>query len=194
MTTENITGWRAFTATAVAIAARVRVKVDSAGLISVAGATDNWIGTTIAVVAASGVGTVRLRNAPGTMLFVASAPITLGDRLYPTAAGKVDNAAGTGAFTGYVALEAATADEDIIECAMCDASGFTAAAAQAALVDNSGATTSATFALTALSGGGADALSNAEASIINVDLATIATAVNAIRTACIAAGIMKGSA
>jgi hypothetical protein len=77
---------------------------------------------------------------------------------------------------------------------MCDASGFTAAAAQAALVDNSGATTSATFALTALSGGGADALSNAEASIINVDLATIATAVNAIRTACIAAGIMKGSA
>lgn len=117
-TSQNTSGFKAFTATAVALAAFVRVKVDSNGLISVAGANDDWIGTTQMPIAASGAGTVRLRNSQGTHQFVASAAITAGAQLYPTASGKVDDAAAGGASAlSFVALEAATADNDVIEAA-----------------------------------------------------------------------------
>lgn len=112
---ENSSGYRAFTATAVALAAYIRVKVDSAGLISVAGATDNAIGVTTEAIAASGTGNVKLFSAPGTYLVTAGAAIARGARLYPLAAGKVDDA-GTTAIP-LVALEAATADGDVIEAA-----------------------------------------------------------------------------
>lgn len=105
---------RSFTATAVAITQFKRVMVDSAGLISVAGATDVAVGVVIADVAASGVGTVML-NGAGTMQMVAAAAITRGATLYAAAAGKVDDT-GTNE-VGYVALETATAENDIIECA-----------------------------------------------------------------------------
>jgi hypothetical protein len=115
MTTENTTGFRTFQATAAAIAQAIRVKVDSNGLISAAGATDAAIGVTIEAVAASGYGNVKLFNAPGTFLVTAGAAITRGAVLYPLASGKVDDAGTT--VMGLVALEAATADGDIIEAA-----------------------------------------------------------------------------
>lgn len=116
MTTENSTGFKAFTATAVAIAAHKRVKVDSNGLISVAAAAEGAIGVTTEYIAASGTGTVKLWTAPGTFLVTANAAITRGSQLYPTASGNVDDS-GTTALP-LVALEAATAQNDVIEAAL----------------------------------------------------------------------------
>ena len=112
---ENSSGYRAFTATAVAIAAYKRVKVDSNGLISVAAATENAVGVTTEAIAASGTGTVKLFSAPGTYLVTANAAITMGAKLYPAAAGNVDDA-GTTAIN-LCALETATALGDVIEAA-----------------------------------------------------------------------------
>lgn len=173
MTTSNNTGFQTFQATAVAIAANVRVKLDSNGLISVAGATDAWIGVTIEAVAVSGYGTVKLRNAPGTLLVTASAAIARGARLYPTAAGKVDDAAGTGNFTGLQAMTAATADGDVIEAVPSDTAAFTASAAQAAL---------------AAYGDGAHGLDTA------AHMEALFNKVEAISAALVAAGIIKGAA
>lgn len=117
MPNVNETGIKTFQATAVAIAPYIRVKVDSNGLISVAGATDNAVGVTLENVAASGYGSVKLFSAPGTYLVTAGAAIARGALLYPLAAGKVDDT-GTTAI-GLVSLEAATADGDVIEAAPC---------------------------------------------------------------------------
>ena len=57
-------------------------------------------------------GTVRLRNSSGTRLMVANAAISSGGRVYAAASGKV---APTGTLSRGVALEAATADGDVIE-------------------------------------------------------------------------------
>jgi hypothetical protein len=165
MTTENTTGYKTFQATAVALAASIRVTLDSDGLISVAGATDNWIGVTQEAIAASGYGTVKLRNAPGSFLVTASAAITRGAKLYPTAAGKVDDAAGTGNFTGLCAAETATASGDVIEAVSANDLAFTASADQTAITDNTGgsvadaiaAVVTAPTALTDNGGGTADA-------------------------------------
>lgn len=113
-TTSNTTGYKAYTATAVAIAEAVRVKLDSSGTISAAGVGEDWIGVTVAPIAASGSGTVQLRSAPGTVEVTAAGAITLGAKLYAAASGKVDDAV-NGDFTGYVAAQAASADGDIIE-------------------------------------------------------------------------------
>jgi|GEM_PF-906902 len=115
----NETGYKTFTATAAAIAKNVRVVCDSDGKISAAGVSDDWIGTTTEDVAASGTGTVRLRNSQGTHFFTASAAITRGAKLYAAASGKVDDGSTVvagGAPIGFEANEAATADGDIIEC------------------------------------------------------------------------------
>ena len=110
---ENTTGYKTFQATATALTAHKRVKVDSDGLISVAGATDATIGVTIEAIEASAYGRVKLFTGPGTFVFTASAAITKGAALYPTAAGKVDDTGTTG--IGFVALDTATADGDYIE-------------------------------------------------------------------------------
>ena len=114
MATINESGYKTFQATAAAIAKNIRVLHDSNGTISVAGAADDWIGTTVEDIAASGYGTIRLRNAPGSHFFTAGAGIARGAKLYTLASGKVDDVTTTG-FTGFEAVEAATADGDIIE-------------------------------------------------------------------------------
>jgi hypothetical protein len=106
--------FKTFQATAVAISAFRRVKVDSNGLISVASGTETAIGVVVEDVAASGYGTVQLFGC-GTIMLTASAAIARGASLYATASGKVDD---TGTHSlGYQSLIAATADGDIIECA-----------------------------------------------------------------------------
>jgi hypothetical protein len=101
-------------ATAAAIAANIMV-TRASGLISAAGVTDVIYGVTIAPIPVSGYGTIRLWSAPGTFLLTASAAITIDAPLFPTAVGTVDDAGTTG--LGLIALEAATAAGDIIECA-----------------------------------------------------------------------------
>ena len=133
-TTENTTGYRAFTATATAIGVGVRVTLDSSGTIAAAGATDNWIGTTVSAIPASGTGTIRLRNAPGSHMFVAAGAVDVGDMLYPAASGKVDDVA-AGVFTGFQAVDAAAADGDIIEAVPCDNLDWLASADQAVATD-----------------------------------------------------------
>lgn len=114
--TQNSSGYKAFQATAVAIGVGKRVFIDTSvpPLIAVAGATVGAIGVTMENIAASGYGTVKLFNAPGTFIMCANAAIVAGAQLYPTAAGNVDDA-GTTALP-LVALEAATAQNDLIEC------------------------------------------------------------------------------
>jgi hypothetical protein len=115
-TTSNSSGYRAFQATAVAIAEGIRVTVDSNGLISAAGAAVGAVGVTTEPIAASGWGTVKLFNAGGTFIIQAHATgITKGAILYPAAAGRVDDS-GTTAIP-LVALETSTAQGDLIECA-----------------------------------------------------------------------------
>jgi hypothetical protein len=115
-TTRNDTGFKTFT-TAAAITEGQRVKCTSAGLADVAGATDPAIGTATAAAASGGLLTVKLFGGPGTFLVVAAAAITRGAQLYPAAAGEVDDSGTTK--IGLVALEAATAQGDIIEAAPC---------------------------------------------------------------------------
>jgi len=115
MITSNSTGFKAFTATAAAIAANVRVVLGSGGTISVAGAADIGIGVTIAVIPASGIGTIKLWSAPGTFLMTADGAITIGAVLYFTHEGKVDD---TGTYkANMISLDTAGADGDVIECA-----------------------------------------------------------------------------
>jgi hypothetical protein len=115
MNTQNDSGFRTFQATAVALEAFVRVTVDSNGLISAAGASDVGIGVTQEAIAASGYGNVKLFGAPGTFLMQTAGPVTRGAALYAAAAGEVDD---TGTYAlRMVALEAATAQGDVIEMA-----------------------------------------------------------------------------
>lgn len=124
MSTQNSSGHKTFTATAVAIEAFVRVTVDANGLISAAGASDIGIGVTQEAIAASGTGTVKLYSASGTFQCQAAGPVTRGAALYAAAAGEIDD---SGTYTlGMVALEAATAQGDIIETAKTNGTGTAA--------------------------------------------------------------------
>jgi hypothetical protein len=115
-TTENNSGYQTFQATAVALEAYVRVKVDSNGLISVAAESDLGVGVTTQAIAASGYGTVKLWSAPGTFMVQAAAAITKGNQLYAAAAGEVDD---TGTYKQrLVSLSTATAQGDVVECAL----------------------------------------------------------------------------
>jgi hypothetical protein len=115
MGTTNSSGFKTFKATAAAIAEAVRVTYDSNGLIAASGDTGISIGVTVEPIAASGYGTVKLFASPGTFFMTAGAAITRGALLYPLASGKVDDTGTTS--IAMIALEAATADGDIIECA-----------------------------------------------------------------------------
>jgi len=95
---------------AAAIAQYLRVK--TAGALAVAGATDAELGTMEVAATAAGPATVRLRTAQGTCKMVASAAITANAYVYAAASGKI---ASTGSLLIGRALEAATADGDVIE-------------------------------------------------------------------------------
>jgi len=101
-----------------ALAANRRVKI-VAGVLQYAGATDPCIGTLESATFAdsnfaSGYtdGTVRLITAEGTRKFVASEAISAGNGFYAAESGKV---AATGTVIEGKAMEAATADLDVIE-------------------------------------------------------------------------------
>lgn len=131
MITENSTGFKAFTATAVEIAAYVRVVLGSGDTISVAGAADIGIGVTTSVIPASGIGTIKLFSAAGTFMMKANDAVVIGATLYATAAGEVDD---TGTYKlNMISLETASAGNDIIEVARVN--GGTAATGPYAAAD-----------------------------------------------------------
>jgi hypothetical protein len=93
-----------------AIAQHLRVK--TTGALVVATASDVELGTMEIPATAAGPATVRLRTAEGTAKMVASVAITADNPVYAAAGGKV---AATGTVFVGTALEAATADGDVIE-------------------------------------------------------------------------------
>lgn len=94
-----------------------RVKLDSNGYAAYAGANEPAIGITQRKAAADEQVSVRLFNGPGTFKMVASAAIAQFATVFGTANGKIDDPAGAGDVGGGcgIALEAATADGDVIE-------------------------------------------------------------------------------
>lgn len=99
-----------------ALAQFARVKLDSDGKITTAGLTDKGIGVaTRETFAAGELVTVALNTKAGTMKMIASEALAAGATVYSEAAGKVQDTAQATAFQVGVAMEAATADGDVIE-------------------------------------------------------------------------------
>jgi hypothetical protein len=97
-----------------AIAKFLRVKLLSTGKFDTAGAADIDLGTLEeASFVAGDMRAIRLRNAEGTKKMVANGAITLGVDVFAAASGKI-SATPSGFHLG-MALEAATADGDVIE-------------------------------------------------------------------------------
>lgn len=110
-----------------AIAVHLRVKLDADGRVTIAGLTDKDIGTVVTPAFAAGDPvTVKLRTGSGTHKMVAIEAVAVGARLYTEAAGKVQDTAASTSFQIGTALEASTADGDIIE-VIYDMHGDTAA-------------------------------------------------------------------
>lgn len=115
---QNDSGFRAFPVGASAITVGTRVALSS-GLAVAAGAPNGTaLGVALGDAAANGIVTVKLNTAAGTHEMKAGGAISAGAAVYPAASGKVlasqtssNNAIG-------IALEAATADGDIIEVAL----------------------------------------------------------------------------
>jgi len=113
MTSHVETNTRRFPTGGTAIAQHLRVTL-SGGNLAAAGIADEDIGTIVPDVFTSDTeAAVRLKSATGTRKMVASAAITAGAVVYAAASGKVSSTA-TAQRIG-IALEAATADGDIIE-------------------------------------------------------------------------------
>jgi len=105
---------KAFSASA-AITQYARVKVSGAGTVAEAGLAEKEIGTALNEAASGEVVTVRLRTASGTHKMIAKEALAVGATVYTEADGKVQDTAEASAFQVGTALEAATAENDIIE-------------------------------------------------------------------------------
>lgn len=124
--TLNETGLKTFRAGA-AIAQFARVKLQANGTVITAGLAEKDIGTaTVAAFAANDPIAVRLRTSPGTHLVIAKEAFAAGAALYTEAGGKVQDTAETTAFLWGTALQAATAENDVVE-ALVNTHGDTAA-------------------------------------------------------------------
>ncbi len=108
------TACKTFTAGA-AIPLYARVKL-TAGKLAVAGLADKELGTAEQEAFADGdVIAVRLRTAQGTCKMLAVEALAVGAAVYTEADGKVQDTAAETSFLVGTALEAATADGDVIE-------------------------------------------------------------------------------
>ncbi len=105
---------KAFTASA-AITQFARVKVSGAGTVAEAGLAEKDIGTALNEAASGEVVNVRLRTAAGTHKMIAKEAFAVGSTLYTEADGKVQDTAEATSFQVGTALEAAAADNDIVE-------------------------------------------------------------------------------
>jgi len=102
-----------------AIGQHILVKVTS-GVLSVAALGEEPIGTLEEASFASGdIRSVRLRSCKGTIRCVASGTFDQGKTVYGRADGKIDDISTTSAVRIGIALEAATAANDVIEVLPC---------------------------------------------------------------------------
>jgi len=106
-------GTKAFVNGGSALARYTRVKLSS-GVLAAAELEDVDLGVLTRRALANDYASVLLRTAAGTTPMIASEAISAGATVFTADAGKVGNTA-TGAFQVGTALEAATADGDIIE-------------------------------------------------------------------------------
>ena len=106
-----------------ALAAYRRVKRDANGQVGYAAAADKAFGVTQDVAqAANDVVSIKLANAPGTVQIVAVDAIAINAAVYGAASGKCSaSSAGSAVLIGY-AMNASTADGDVIEVYKVDAS------------------------------------------------------------------------
>jgi len=99
-----------------AVAIYQRVKLDADGRVTVAGLADRDIGTAVKPAFAAGDEiTVKLRTASGTHKMIVSEAVAAGALLYTESDGEVQDTAQATGFAIGTALEAATADQDVIE-------------------------------------------------------------------------------
>lgn len=118
MSQQFSTGFVPFTADA-AIPQFARVVFEADGKIVAAGLTDPGIGVAQTEAFAAGdVITVKLWNSGGTFKMRASEALAAGATLYTESDGEVQDTAQATAVPFAQALEAATADGDIIECVL----------------------------------------------------------------------------
>jgi len=111
-----IEGRTATFAAAAALGANVLVKFSAANTVALCGATESPIGVTRnAVFTAGDLVGVDLLNAEGTIKMKAGGAITAGAKVYAIANGKIDDTDPGSCIKVGVALQAATADNDIIE-------------------------------------------------------------------------------
>lgn len=87
----------------------------TAGVLELAGATDKEIGIATRRIEADVAGDVLLTTANGTAPMVAAGAISAGANVYTAASGKINDVQAAGAYYVGRALEAATADGDVIE-------------------------------------------------------------------------------
>lgn len=128
MSQQVDTGCKTFQADG-AIAQYARVVFESDGKVVTAGLTQ--IGDGIAQREAYAAGDyidVKLWNSSGTFKMIAIEALSVGADLYTEASGKVQDTAASTSFKFARALEAATADGDVIECVLLHAAGVTAVA------------------------------------------------------------------
>lgn len=115
MSQYNDTPYKTFVADE-AIAVNLRVKLDSDGRVTVAGLADKEVGTAVTPAFAAGdTISVKLRGSVGTHKMVAIEALAAGATVYTEANGKVQDTAAATSFQVGTALEAATADGDVIE-------------------------------------------------------------------------------
>jgi hypothetical protein len=114
MSQYNETGIKTFTASG-AITANTLVKLSSAGVVATAGLAEAPIGVALETVATTKDVAVKLLNTQGTVKIMTDDAVTVGALVYGQASGKCDDASGSSAVIIGRALEAATADGDIIE-------------------------------------------------------------------------------
>ena len=118
MSQQYDSGKKTFIADA-AIAQFARVIFEADGRVVTAGLTQ--VGDGIAQTAAFAAGDaidVKLWNSSGTFKMIAQEALAVAAPLYTEAAGKVQDTAASTSFLFAKALEAATADGDIIECVL----------------------------------------------------------------------------
>ena len=126
MSQYDDSGYKAFKA-AGAITIYDRVKLSAADTVDVAGLAEKEIGTAQnAAFAAGDLVNVKLRTAPGTHKMRCKEALAVGATVYTEAAGEIQDTAQPTAYIIGIALEAATAEDDIVE-VLYNAHGDTAA-------------------------------------------------------------------
>ena len=114
MSQYDDSGCKTFTANG-AIPQYSRVVLESAGTVAVAAIDDIDIGTATRTAADGDDVSIRLRSAGGTHKMIAVEALACGATVYTENSGKVQDTAASTSYIIGTALEAATADGDIIE-------------------------------------------------------------------------------